>query len=774
VHHRPSGGFGATARRPLQVIIAALFAVTVLLPLAALPAAAAEVTVTPVADSYVESSRPTRNNGARNVVRVDGSPIIDTYLRFNVQGATDFSSAKLRLFYNTSSNSGIQVRPVLDTTWGETTITYANAPDFGAVAGTSPGGTAGTWVEVSISGLVTQNGLISLAVTGPGSTAISIGSRESANDPQLIVGAGVPPPQPPPDGTYTVSRDPGTNTYRAVSSTTSFVGTLKTVVQNAMAQLNGAGGGRINFTAGDFDLGTDQFELDGIANITFAGQGMSATTIRNFTNAAGDTEPFDIVVGTNLVFRDMTVRAGGAFRSTSDALDFDAGNGILVERVAVTESRSKGIIFDGKGAGWTANGNTVRDCVITGIPSDGIELLASSGNTIEGCVITDVGGHGIQATKSSTSAAQPNKKSNDNLIRNNTVTNSGQDGVNINSSDRNQIIGNAIRNSANVTAGRDGIRIGSSDSFTCDDNSVNFNLATDDQAVKTQSWGLNISSALCNRTSVGGANNFDGNRVGAIRDVGTGTIFATPPPDTQPPSKPTGLQAVAISGCQVNLSWAASTDNAGIKEYRIFRGGNLLATVGSSTLAHSDGSTAPGMAYSYTVQAVDTSNIVSTMSDPANLTTPAAACSATFVPIADSWVDASQPTVNFGTSTQLRVDGSPVLTSFLRFNVQAASIGSATLRIFVNSNHSTGFSVHPVSDNTWGETTITANNDPAFGSAVTVSGPLVAGTWVEIDVSSMVTANGQINMALNTTSATAMSLASRQSGANAPQLVVGN
>ena len=135
MHHRPSGGLGATARRPLRVIIAALFAVTILLPLAALPAAAAEVTASAVADSYVESSRPTRNNGTRNQLRVDGSPILNTYLRFDVQGATDFSSAKLRLFFNTSSNSGIQVRPVANTTWGETTITYDNAPAIGAVAG---------------------------------------------------------------------------------------------------------------------------------------------------------------------------------------------------------------------------------------------------------------------------------------------------------------------------------------------------------------------------------------------------------------------------------------------------------------------------------------------------------------------------------------------------------------------------------------------------------------------------------------------------------------
>lgn len=127
--------------------------------------------------------------------------------------------------------------------------------------------------------------------------------------------------------------------------------------------------------------------------------------------------------------------------------------------------------------------------------------------------------------KSSSVADQPNKESNDNLISSNVIDEAGQDGVNVGSSDRNQILGNTITNTADVIAGRDGIRISSADSVSCDDNVVAGNTATDTQATKTQRYGLNIASSLCHRTVVGPGNNFAGNLTGDIRDLGTGTIY---------------------------------------------------------------------------------------------------------------------------------------------------------------------------------------------------------------------------------------------------------
>jgi parallel beta-helix repeat protein len=328
------------------------------------------------------------------------------------------------------------------------------------------------------------------------------------------------------------------NTYHAISQTTGKVysGTLKFAVESAVNELNQAGGGRVSFTAGVFDLGSDRFEPKDIEDITFEGQGMDSTVIQNSSSAPTDTEPFDMVRANRIVIRDMTVTAGGPFRSTSDAIDFDGGNDVLIERVKITGSRGRGIVFDGKDAdGATpraADWNTIRDCVIDGIPGDGIELLASSQGRIEGCTITNVGGHGIQITKSSSQADQPNKKPNDNAAVGNTIDQAGQDGLNVTSGDRNVIDGNTITNSSDDVSGRDGIRITSSDSIPCDDNVVSNNRATDTQTVKTQKYGLNIASPNCHRTVVVN-NDFSGNRVGPINDEGLSSEYLVAPPPLQ-------------------------------------------------------------------------------------------------------------------------------------------------------------------------------------------------------------------------------------------------
>jgi parallel beta-helix repeat protein len=325
------------------------------------------------------------------------------------------------------------------------------------------------------------------------------------------------------------------NTYHAVSQTTAKVysGTLKFAVESAVKDLNQTGGGKVSFTAGVFDLGSDRFEPEDVEDITFEGQGMDSTVIQNSSSAATDTEPFDMVRANRIVIRDLTVGAGGPLRSTSDAIDFDGGNEVLIERVKITHSRGRGIVFDGKdvdrGTPRTADWNTVRGCVIDGVPGDGIELLASGQNRIEGCTITNVGGHGIQINKSSPQSDQPNKKSNANLVIGSVIDQAGQDGLNVTSGDRNVIDGNTITNSSDDVPGRDGIRITSTDSVTCDDNVVRNNRATDTQVVKTQKYGLNIASPNCHGTVVVN-NDFSGNRVGPINDAGTHSGFLASPP----------------------------------------------------------------------------------------------------------------------------------------------------------------------------------------------------------------------------------------------------
>ena len=146
----------------------------------------------------------------------------------------------------------------------------------------------------------------------------------------------------------------------------------------------------------------------------------------------------------------------------------------------------------------------------------------------------------------------------------------------------------------------------------------------------------------------------------------------------------------------------------------------------------------------------------------------------TFSPSADSYVNASSAATNYGTSTQFRVDGSPIVRSYLRFDVQGLSgtITRVTLRVYANSSSSLGYTVYAVSNNTWTESTITYDNAPLLGSSSGSSGKFNSAVWTTVDITSLVTGNGSLNIALATSSSTAVSLASRESGANAPQLII--
>jgi parallel beta-helix repeat protein len=327
-------------------------------------------------------------------------------------------------------------------------------------------------------------------------------------------------------GSYTVSNQAGTYVARSLTGGTDYSGTnLKTVVEAAISDLSTAGGGKIAFQSGTFDLGTDHFSLNNQNDIVFEGQGIDATIIQNNTDAAEDSEPLSFTNAKRITIRDMTIVAGGADRSTSDAIDLDGGEETLIERVKITDSRSKGIVIDGKDTGRTADRNVIRDNIITGTPDDGIELLGSERNLIQGNKIYSVAGHGIQLNKASPTAGQPNKQSNYNIVMGNDIYDAGRDGININSANHNEIIGNSVFNSADVTASRDGIRIDASDSIACDFNIIANNTATDNQGTKTQRYGINISSATCATNTISG-NYLEGNLTSALNDLGTTTRYA--------------------------------------------------------------------------------------------------------------------------------------------------------------------------------------------------------------------------------------------------------
>ena len=249
--------------------------------------------------------------------------------------------------------------------------------------------------------------------------------------------------------------------------------------------------------------------------------------------------------------------------------------------------------------------------------------------------------------------------------------------------------------------------------------------------------------------------------------------------DTTPPGVPAGVGASATSSSSVTVSWSASTDDVAVTAYEVYRGGTLAATVNAHGLSFVDGGRDPSTTYSYTVRARDAHGNTSLDSaPPASATTPAATpTTITLEPDADSYVDSSLPTTNFGTAAQMRLDASPIVLAYLRFTVAGlnAPPSKVELRVYANNttSYAAGFSVFGVANTSWTETGITYATAPAPGTVpLGQTGALPAAVgYRTIVVTPLITGNGTYSIALTTASSTALSLASRQS-TNRPQLVI--
>ncbi len=146
----------------------------------------------------------------------------------------------------------------------------------------------------------------------------------------------------------------------------------------------------------------------------------------------------------------------------------------------------------------------------------------------------------------------------------------------------------------------------------------------------------------------------------------------------------------------------------------------------------------------------------------------------TFAATADTWANAGSPTQTYGSSTKLHADGNPTAVAYVHFDVSGltAPVASATLVLTAQSNLTSGVEVRAVADHGWSEATLDAQNAPSFaGDVAASSGPLQAGTSYNLDVTSLVSGDGPIDLAITDPSSTAVALSSRESG-NGPKLVV--
>ncbi|MFG1652465.1 DNRLRE domain-containing protein [Micromonospora sp. NPDC049275] len=156
----------------------------------------------------------------------------------------------------------------------------------------------------------------------------------------------------------------------------------------------------------------------------------------------------------------------------------------------------------------------------------------------------------------------------------------------------------------------------------------------------------------------------------------------------------------------------------------------------------------------------------------------ASAASVTFTPVADTYVQSDTASTNYGTSTQVVVDNSPARRMFLRFTVSGVSgtVTSAKLRLRTisgNNGSDAGGTFRAMANTTWSETATTWSNQPTIdGTTLGSLGAVAGNTWYEVDVTSAVTGNGTYSFGATSASGDGAYYDTRESGGDAPQLVV--
>jgi PKD repeat protein len=215
----------------------------------------------------------------------------------------------------------------------------------------------------------------------------------------------------------------------------------------------------------------------------------------------------------------------------------------------------------------------------------------------------------------------------------------------------------------------------------------------------------------------------------------------------------------ASSGSPTSRSW--DFDNDGTVDSTATNPTHTYSTPGTYTvkLTVSDGATSD----------TETKTGYITVSAP-----PPPGSTVTFSATDDAQVRSAAPTTNYGSSVELRLrfDGTNDYRSYVKFAVSGLSgpVTAAKLRLFTTDPSNVGGRAYQTGTS-WTESAITWNTAPSLGALLATAGPTTTGTWVEFDVSSVVTANGSYAFGLDTTSSDSQVYSSRQ-GSNAPQLVL--
>ena len=137
----------------------------------------------------------------------------------------------------------------------------------------------------------------------------------------------------------------------------------------------------------------------------------------------------------------------------------------------------------------------------------------------------------------------------------------------------------------------------------------------------------------------------------------------------------------------------------------------------------------------------------------------------------------TKATTNYGSSTSLSVDGSPVEIVYMRFDASALAgktITSAILRLRISNSSSSTQAVKDVANITWNESGVTYNTRPALGSTIASITGSSSGTNKDIVLTPYVsTKTGQLfTVGIDSAGSNGLGFYSKERSTNKPVLIV--
>ncbi len=262
-------------------------------------------------------------------------------------------------------------------------------------------------------------------------------------------------------------------------------------------------------------------------------------------------------------------------------------------------------------------------------------------------------------------------------------------------------------------------------------------------------------------------------------------------PSPTVPTAASGLTALANGPTSVSLNWSDNANNE--TGFRIERSTNAgayvqIGSVGANVTTYADSTVVASTDYSYRLVAFNavgdalTSNIA-TVTTPSN---PNPGTNTTLTSVADGYVHGGNPATNYGSTSTIDVKaGSTAFArvGYVRFDISGLAgqtLDTIKLRLFGESSQTgTNLDIQVFgAGDAWSESTLNYNNRPSASTGVLGTISVGAAQWSQVDVSTFVKnalAAGQTSITFMLSGATntaqAARFASRESGANAPQLV---